>query len=111
MCDDLHFLSEELHKESGFGTGIVGVPGRSRSSRSCRQADVALRSHAMTEQECRITRLRSDQAGSRWRRNPLRYRRADATERRCEGEGGCEQAPGPHNIVDLFTNVVAHFLL
>lgn len=66
VSDDLELLSEEICKESGFGTSCW-APGSAAGRR--RQACIALAPEGVSDQVCRISLRYCNGGGSGWRRN------------------------------------------
>ena len=60
MSDDLDILPEETRKKGGFGTSVVDGPG---SACALGEANIALRTHRMAQQECRVSRRWRNRVG------------------------------------------------
>ncbi|MCU1318482.1 MAG: hypothetical protein JWN63_3804, partial [Candidatus Acidoferrum typicum] len=64
-----------------------------RSACARGQANIALSPHRVTQQKCRVSHWWHERVRSRWRRDFLRPRVGDRSERPSEHENGYEQAP------------------
>src|SRR5258708_29794190 len=63
VSDDLDGLSEDIRKKGGFGASIVDGPG---STCACGQTNIALRTHCVAQQKCRVPRRWRNGSRSGW---------------------------------------------
>src|SRR6516164_3347443 len=92
-------MAEDIRKEGSFGAGAVNRPGSATCAR--RQANIALSTEGVADQEFRVSR--------RWCN--LRRRGSDRAECTCEHERGHEHAPNSRCLVCLLTKVVTHLFV
>src|SRR6476469_2109856 len=90
VSDDLEVLPEETRKKSGFGASVVDGPG---SACTRGQANIALSTHSVTQQEGRVSRRWRNDGRSGWRSDFLGRRGGGCAECTSDYESGCEQSP------------------
>jgi hypothetical protein len=106
--NDLDILPEEARKKGGFGASVVDGPG---SACAFGQANIALRTHAVAQQECGVSRWWRNKGRSGRGRDFLRHRVGDRAECTCEHESGYVQLPNSRNLVHMLINVGAHLFV
>src|SRR3982074_2335618 len=70
VSDDLDGLSEDIRKKGGFGASSVDGPG---SACACGQTNIALRTHGVAHQKCRVPRRGGNGGRSGWVRDFLLF--------------------------------------
>ena len=111
MGDDLEVLPEELLKKGGFGAGALDGPGSGRSAWARGQANIALSTHPVTQQKCRVSRRWRNKRRCGWGGDFLRRRVGDRAECTCEHESGYVQAPNSRSLFWLLIDVIAQLLV
>jgi hypothetical protein len=105
--NDLDRLPECVRKEGGFGTSGVDGPGRTPSGGG--QADIALTTQGMAEEECSVSLPRRNVCGSGWRCDSLRRDLGDRAESTRQGQNSYQERSDSRSPLCLLNTVADHF--
>jgi hypothetical protein len=93
-----------------LGASALNRPGGGGGAWACGQADIALSTHCMAHQKCRVSCRWCDEGGSGWGVDVVRLRVRDCAECTSKRESGCKHPPNSRSFY-LPIKVVSHLIV